>query len=135
VPSPCWGTRQVAGLFVSDPGLVPLVTPFVVVAAVSVVFRGINAGTTGPLRASGDTTWPFYGQLLGLYAATLPLAYAGAAVPLGPLAAVTPLGLEALYVALVLETLVPAAVTYYRFDTGSWTVVSRAYRPEPTADD
>ncbi|WP_226023918.1 MATE family efflux transporter [Halomicrobium salinisoli] len=128
--------RQVAGLFVSDPGMVPLVTPFVVVAAVSVVFRGINAGTTGPLRASGDTTWPFYGQLLGLYAVTLPLAYAGAAaVPLGPLAAVTPIGLEALYVALVLETLVPAAVTYYRFDTGSWKVVSRAYRPEAAADD
>ncbi|SEO76094.1 putative efflux protein, MATE family [Halorientalis persicus] len=128
--------RQVAGLFVSDPGMVPLVTTFVVVAAISVVFRGINAGTTGPLRASGDTRWPLYGQFLGLYAVTLPLAYAGAVtIPFGPLAAVTPLGLPALYVALVFETLVPALVTYYRFDTGSWKVVSRAYRPEPTADD
>ncbi|MEF8784708.1 MAG: MATE family efflux transporter [Haloarculaceae archaeon] len=128
--------RQVASLFVSAPGIVPLVTPFVMVAAVSVVFRGINAGTTGPLRASGDTRWPLYGQFIGLYAVTLPLAYAGAVtIPFEPLAAVTPLGLEALYVALILETLVPAVVTYYRFGTGSWKVVSRAYRPDPSADD
>jgi Na+-driven multidrug efflux pump len=128
--------RQVASLFVSDPGIVPLVTPFVMVAAISVVFRGINAGTTGPLRASGDTRWPLYGQFIGLYAVTLPLAYAGAVtIPFGPLAAVTPLGIEALYVALILETLVPAIVTYYRFGTGSWKVVSRAYRPDPAADD
>jgi Na+-driven multidrug efflux pump len=128
--------RQVASLFVSDPGLVPLVTTFVVVAAISVVFRGINAGTTGPLRASGDTRWPLYGQFLGLYIVTLPLAYAGAVtVPLGSLTTLTPLGLPVLYVALVLETLVPAIVTYYRFDTGSWKLVSRAYRPDPSVDD
>ncbi|WP_335999346.1 MATE family efflux transporter [Halorientalis halophila] len=128
--------KQVAGLFVDDPAMIPLVTPFVVVAAISVVFRGINAGTTGPLRASGDTRWPFYGQLLGLYAVTLPIAFAGAvALPLGPLSDLTPLGIEALYAALVLETLVPAAVTYYRFDTGSWKVISRAYRPETSCDD
>jgi putative MATE family efflux protein len=128
--------RQVASLFVSDPGLIPLVTTFVVVAAISVVFRGINAGTTGPLRASGDTRWPLYGQFLGLYIVMLPLAYAGAvAIPLGPLANLTPLGLPALYVALLFETLVPAVVTYSRFNTGSWKVVSRAYRPESAVDD
>ena len=128
--------EQVAGVFVDDPAMIPLVAPFVAVAAISVVFRGVSSGATGPLRASGDTRWPFYGEVLGLYAFTLPLAYLGAvAVPLGPLEAATPLGITALYAALVLETLVPAVVTFYRFDTGSWKAISRAYRPDAASGD
>ncbi|GAA0660912.1 MATE family efflux transporter [Natronoarchaeum mannanilyticum] len=128
--------RPIAGVFADDPSMVPLVATFIVVACVSVVFRGVSGGATGPLRASGDTRWPFYAQLLGLYAFTLPIAYAGAAsIPLPGLAAVTPLGIEALYVALVVETLVPAVVTYYRFKSGRWMAISRSYRPEASLSD
>ncbi|WP_097009181.1 MATE family efflux transporter [Natronoarchaeum philippinense] len=126
----------IGSLFVSDPEVKPLTTAFIAVACISVVFRGVSGGATGPLRASGDTRWPFYAQLLGLYAFTLPIAYAGAAsVPIPVIGAVTPLGIEALYLALVVETLVPAVVTYYRFATGRWKAISRSYRPEASAGD
>ncbi|ELY53335.1 MATE efflux family protein [Natronolimnohabitans innermongolicus JCM 12255] len=128
--------EQVSRLFVDDPSILPLVTTFVMVACISVVFRGISGGATGPLRASGDTRWPFYGQVLGLYVFAVPIAFLGAAtVPIPGLEAVTPLGIEALYAALILETLVPAAVTYYRFSAGHWKAISRSYRPETSASD
>ncbi|SDC00745.1 MATE family efflux transporter [Natrinema hispanicum] len=123
-------------LFVSDQSILPLVSTFIAVACVSVVFRGISGGATGPLRASGDTRWPFYGQVLGLYGFALPVALVGAvSIPVPFLEAVTPLGIGALYAALILETFVPAAVTYYRFTTGHWKTISRAYRPDSSAGD
>lgn len=118
--------ESVSRLFVEDPAIVPLVTVFVYVACVSVVFNGINGGATGPLRASGDTRWPFYGQLVGLYAFALPLAYVGAT---------TALGIYGLYLALIVETLVPASITYYRYATGTWLEVSRRYRPDTAMGD
>ncbi|WP_049989240.1 MATE family efflux transporter [Natrinema salifodinae] len=129
-------SEQVGRIFVDDPSILPLVTTFIVVACVSVVFRGVSGGATGPLRASGDTRWPFYGQALGLYVFALPVAVVGAvSIPVGPVDAVTPLGIEALYAALILETLVPAVVTYYRFAAGHWKAISRGYRPESSPSD
>jgi len=125
---------QVALAFGVDATVLPMASTFIAVACLSVVFRGVSGGATGPLRASGDTRWPFYGQLLGLYVFTLPVAYAGAVAVPG-LGAVTPLGIEALYLALVLETLVPAVVVYYRFASGRWKAVSRSYRPETSPGD
>ncbi|AJF25726.1 multidrug DMT transporter permease [Haloarcula sp. CBA1115] len=119
-------SRGIARLFVSDPTVLPLVTVFVAVACASVVFRGVDGGSVGPLRASGDTRWPFYSQLAGMYLFALPLAYLGYVTPLGELA---------LYASLVVETAVPAAVTYYRFRSGTWRVVSRSYRPDAALDD
>jgi len=82
-------------------------------------------GAMGPLRASGDTRWPFYGQVLGLFAFALPAAYLGA---------VTPLGGTGLYLALLFETGVPAGVTYYRFRSERWKLVSRSYRTMAVGD-
>jgi len=118
--------RPIARAFVSDPDLVASVTTFVRVAAVSVLGAGVNQSTVGPLRASGDTRWPLYGKLVGLYCFAIPLAYAGV---------VTPLGIDALYLSLVAETTVPAAVTYYRYRSGRWKAVSRAFRPDASKDD
>lgn len=115
--------RPIAHLFVSGPELVGWVTTFVRVAAISVLGAGVNRSTVGPLRTSGDTRWPLYGQLLGLYAFAVPLAYIGAE---------TSLGITALYLALIAETAVPGAVTFYRFRSGKWKIVSRSFRPEVT---
>jgi Na+-driven multidrug efflux pump len=61
-----------------------------------------------------------------MYLFALPMAYLGYVTPLGELA---------LYASLVVETAVPAAVTYYRFRSGTWRVVSRSYRPDAALDD
>jgi len=120
--------RPISRVFVQDPAILPLVTVFVAVAAVSVVFSGVNGGATGPLRASGDTRWPLYSQLAGMYVVALPVAYLGTANGLG-------LGRPALYAAIVLEMAVPAAITYYRYQTGTWKIVSRSFRPDAAAGD
>jgi putative MATE family efflux protein len=110
----------ISGLFVSDSALLPTTTALVRAACVAVVLWGVMNGALGPLRAGGDTRWPFYGRLLGLFAFALPAAYAGA---------VTPIGLAGLYGALLLENGVPAAVTYARYRAGQWRRIGRAYQP------
>jgi putative MATE family efflux protein len=117
---------RVGSVFVDDPAVLPLVTAFIYAACVSNVFRGIDTGARGPLRASGDTRWPMYAQLAGRYAAALPIIYLGL---------VTPLGILAVYAAVVAEMLVPAAVTLYRYRTGTWLAVSRRYRPDASTSD
>lgn len=117
--------EQVGRVFVSDPTILPLVAVFVQIAAVSVLWNSVSGAATGPLIASGDTRWPFYGRVLGLYAVAIPVAYLGA---------VTPLGIAALYFALILETMVPALVVLSRFNGGRWKVVSRSYGTAQSAD-
>ena len=109
-------------LFVNDPAVVPLTASLIRTTCVSVMFWGVMNGALGPLRAGGDTRWPFYGQVVGLFVFALPIAYLGA---------VTELGITGLHAALVLESLVPAVVTYARFRTGRWRIISRSYRPLP----
>ena len=116
-------------LFVDDPGelSVPVAVTLVQVACVAILVRGIAGAASGALNAAGDTRWPFYGQLLGMFGGAIPLAYLGAT---------TPLGLYGLYLAFVAETAIPAAINYYRFSTGKWKAISRSYRPtSPPADD
>ena len=111
---------SVGRLFVTDPDVLELTAPFIRVACISVVFWGITSGAIGPLRASGDTRWPFYGQVLGLFAFAIPIAYLGT---------ISPLGVYALYLAIFFETAIPAAVSYVRLRTGRWKLISREFRP------
>ncbi len=119
------GATPISHLFGSEAATVPTTAALIRATCVSVVLWGLMNGAMGPLRASGDTRWPFYGQMLGLVVFALPAAYVGA---------VTPLGLVGLYAALLFETGIPAAVVYARFRRGTWKRISRTYRPEPAGD-
>jgi putative MATE family efflux protein len=109
----------VSYLFVGAPGTADLTANLVRAACASVLLWGVMSGGMGPLRASGDTRWPFYGQVVGLFGFALPAAYLGTA---------TGLGLWGLYISLVLETGVPAAVIYYRYRSRAWMEIGRSYR-------
>lgn len=111
---------RIAGLFVADPAELAQAAVFVQVAAVSAVAFGIDGSATGALRGAGDTRWPFLASVLGRYAFALPAAALGL---------VGPLGVAGLYLAFVLEVAVPGLVNLWRFRTGRWRAVSRAYRP------
>lgn len=113
--------EYVARIFVDDPSILPLVTIFIYAACISVVFNGIDGASTGPLRASGDTRWPFYAQLTGRYIVALPILYLGV---------ISPIGVWAVFIVIIADMLVPAGIVYYRFRTGSWKMISRRYRPE-----
>jgi putative MATE family efflux protein len=107
--------RPISGVFVNDPTTIEHTTDFVRVASVSAVGYGIDGAATGTLRGSGDTRWPFYGRVVGLYGFMLPVAYASIA---------TPLGIVALYLALLVETAIPAFVSWYRFRSDAWIAVA-----------
>jgi putative MATE family efflux protein len=111
----------VSRLFLQDAATLDVTAPLVRVACVSVLTWGVLNGAMGPLRASGDTQWPFYGQVLGLFAFALPVTYLGAT---------TALGLWGLYLALILETGVPAAVIYSRYQSRAWLRIGREYRTQ-----
>jgi putative MATE family efflux protein len=111
--------EPIARLFVAGAEVEQAAT-FVRVAAVSAVAFGVDGSATGALRGAGDTRWPFLASVLGRYAFALPAAAAGL---------VTPLGVAGLYLALVAEVGVPGIVNVWRFRTGRWKAVSRAYRP------
>ncbi|MDQ2052440.1 MATE family efflux transporter [Natronolimnohabitans sp. A-GB9] len=111
--------EPIAQLFVTDPEVVDLAATFVAVTAVATIGLGLDEAATGALRGAGDTRWPFYAALIGLYGFALPVAFLGV---------VTPLGVAALYLSLVAEMFVPAVVTLYRYYTGAWRDVSRSLR-------
>ncbi|WP_396610265.1 MATE family efflux transporter [Haloferax sp. S1W] len=104
----------------------PIAVNLVYVACVAVILQGVSGGSAGPLDASGDTRWTFGSQFVGMFMGSIPLAYIGS---------VTSLGLIGLYLAFLAETTIPAALNYYRFQTGTWKAVSRGYRPETPVDD
>ena len=103
----------------------PIAVTLIYATCIGIVFRGLSRTSIGPLRASGDTRWPFYGQVLG-YGLAIPIAYAGAT---------TRLGLAGLALGIVIEMLVPAMVNYYRFRTGEWKEIARAYTPSAKPAD
>lgn len=115
----------VSHLFVDDAAILPVTTTLIRATCVGVVLWGLMNGAMGPLRASGDTRWPLYGQMVGLFAFAIPTAYLGA---------VTSLGISGLYLAILFETGIPAAVTYYRFRSDKWKLISRAYRPHSLSE-
>ncbi|MFC7234629.1 MATE family efflux transporter [Halosegnis marinus] len=117
-------SRPIASVFVG-PDAVGTTALFVAVAAGSAVALGVDGSVTGTLRGAGDTRVPFVATLAGLYLVALPLAGLGV---------VTSLGATALLFALLAETGVPVLVNVWRFRTGAWVAVSRAYRPDADSD-
>ncbi|WP_436348204.1 MATE family efflux transporter [Natronorubrum sp. FCH18a] len=115
--------EPIAQLFVTDPITVDLATTFVRITAVATIGLGLDEAATGALRGAGDTRWPFYAALVGLYGFALPIAFLGV---------VTPLGITALFVSLIAEMFVPAVITLYRYYSGVWRDVSRSLRDQST---
>lgn len=114
---------------------------FIRVFGLGVAGFSISRTMRGGLRGAGDTSWPFYGGLVGTYLVRLPLAFValpvGYAVAVGPLTlgpvsvpglAVSPglgLGLLAVYAAILGDMYVRAGVNLARFASGRWKVVAR----------
>lgn len=109
--------------FVDNPAseTIPVAVALVYAACLGVIARGIGGTYAGALDATGDTRWPFYSRVLGMFGVALPLAYIGAT---------TMLGLYGLYLSYLAQSVVPATINYYRFNTGKWKKISRQYRPE-----
>ncbi|WP_435361786.1 MATE family efflux transporter [Haloarchaeobius sp. DFWS5] len=120
--------EQIVTLFVDDPTdpAVPVAVVLVYAACVAIVPQGVTSSLEGALDSTGDTNWPFFGKVLGMF---------GFAVPLTYLAATTSLGLWALALSFLGESVPSALVSYYRFRSGRWKQISRRYRPNRNTGD
>lgn len=103
--------RPISYLFVQDPNAVVGTVVFVRVGVISLIMLGTDGTSTGTLRAIGDTRWPMYGKIGGLWLVMLPVAFVGT---------ITSVGIFAIYLAYVLETTIPAIVSTYRLKSGIW---------------
>ena len=91
---------------------------FILIYALGGMGYILDEATSGALTGAGDTRWPFYGTLFGLYVVMIPGAYfAGIVYGLGIIGVVVP---------LLAEFYVPAAVNMYRIYTGKWVEISKS---------
>ena len=111
---------QLGRVFVDDRATAALVVFFLRVYAVGGLGYTLDEVLNGALTGAGDTRWPFYGTLVGLYLIVVPGAYF--------LGITLDFGLFGVGIALLGEFYVPAAVNYYRIRHGQWMEWSLANR-------
>lgn len=104
--------EYIGRLFVEDPQTLDLVTFFLRIYALAGIGYTLDEALSGALTGAGDTRWPFYGTLFGLYGVMLPIAYVGGIV--------FELGLAAIAIAFLAEFFVPALVNFYRIRFTGW---------------
>jgi len=131
--------RPIATVFTAE--TVELTTEFIRVFALTVGGFSVARSMQGALRGAGDTTWPFYGKILGLVGR---LGIVALALPAGmaftffgfSIAPGLGLGVAAAYAAILVDFYVQAGVNTVRFASGKWQIVaSRADTGGAPGDD
>lgn len=122
--------RPIAHLFGTE--YPDMTVTFVRVFGLGVAGFSIARTMQGGLRGAGDTTWPFYGAMVGIYLFQIPVAFLAlpAGVAVATVAGVTIApglgwGLMGIYAAILGEMYIRAGVNSYRFWTGKWKQVAR----------
>ncbi len=110
----------ISGIFSNDPAVISLSKMFIWINAIGVFGYALNRIMRGNLRGAGDTRWPFYGNLIGMYGWMLPVSYIFG-ILLG-------YGLPAIFIGLLGNLFIPAVVNLIRFQSGKWKGVSRDLR-------
>jgi MATE family multidrug resistance protein len=64
---------RIAYLFTPDPGVIAAAVPLLLIAAGFQFFDGVQVAATGALRGAGNTTAPFYTQLVCYWVIGMPL--------------------------------------------------------------
>ncbi|MFQ6012624.1 MAG: MATE family efflux transporter [Thermoplasmata archaeon] len=106
----------IALAFTSDPAVVNLTVLFIRVHALGIPATGLFFSVSGALRGAGDTRWPFYATLVGIYGLRLPLSFF--------LGYVLGLGLLGVWAALPVEYYLRSVIVGQRFQTGAWKAVT-----------
>ncbi len=110
----------ISGIFADETHVISLSTLFIWVNAAGVLGYAVNRIMRGGLRGAGDTRWPFYGNILGMYAWMLPVSYI--------FGILLDFGIAAIFIGLLGNMFIPALVNLIRFKTGRWKDVSRKLR-------
>ncbi|MEE8232029.1 MAG: MATE family efflux transporter [Thermoplasmata archaeon] len=106
------GAPFIALAFTSDVAVVNLTVLFIRIHALSIPATGLFFSMSGALRGAGDTRWPFYATLVGIYGLRLPLSFI-LGFQLG-------LGIVGVWAALPIEYYIRSVIVRQRFQTGAW---------------
>ena len=101
-----------ARAFPPEAGVAALAKDWIRIMALGIPPIALYFTIAGSLRGAGDTRWPLYASLVGLYVVRLPVSYL--------LAFRTPLGIYGLWAAMVLEYYARSLVISLRFRKGRW---------------
>lgn len=110
----------IAGLFSDDPSVISESTKFIWIYSIGVLGFSIDRISRGSLRGAGDTRWPMYGMIVGIYLWLLPVSYL-LGIELG-------MGVLGIFVGILGGLFIPAFINLLRFRGGSWKAVSREIR-------
>ncbi|MEE9163407.1 MAG: MATE family efflux transporter [Thermoplasmata archaeon] len=102
----------IALAFTSDVAVVDLTVLFIRIHALSIPATGLFFSMSGALRGAGDTRWPFYATLVGIYGLRLPLSFI--------LGFQLELGIVGVWAALPIEYYIRSVIVRQRFQTGAW---------------
>lgn len=105
----------IALAFTGDPAVVEFTVLFIRIHAISIPATGLFFSVSWALRGAGDTRWPFYATLVGIYGIRLPLSYL-LGYSLG-------LGVLGIWVSLPVEYYLRSLIVGQRFETGAWKAV------------
>lgn len=106
----------IALAFTNDQAVLDLTVLFIRIHALSIPAVGVFFSVAGALRGAGDTRWPFYATLVGIYGLRLPLSFF-LGFQLG-------LGLVGVWAALPIEYYLRSFIVGQRFQTGTWKAVA-----------
>jgi putative MATE family efflux protein len=104
--------RPLARVFVSEPVTLSLSVEWIRTLGVATVVYSVFLSLRGSLQGAGDTRWPLYGSVLGIFGFAIGFSYV-VGVVLG-------VGLLGVYAGFVLDYAARSFVAYYRFDSGAW---------------
>ncbi len=108
-------SEQIIDLFSNDPAVIALGGKMLRIEAFAEAFFAITTVLSGVLRGAGDTKWPFYISLLGMWCLRIPVAYL--------LIHVAGWGLEAIWVCMALDLMVRSVLGLWRFYKKKWLAV------------
>lgn len=115
----------IAGAFTADPETQAFTVLFIRIHALSIPAVGLYFTFEGALRGAGDTRFPLYTSIIGIFAVRLPLA-----VVLGLIVVVAgapwwlPVGLTGIWFSLPVEYYVRALLISGRFRSGRWKTLA-----------
>ncbi|MCE5236673.1 MAG: MATE family efflux transporter [Eubacteriales bacterium] len=107
-----FGAEFLVSLFTPDQAVVALGGSVLRVEAFAQPFVALGMVITGVLRGAGDTRWPFYISIIGMWVVRLSIA--------AILLATTNLGLMCVWIAMVSDLVVRGLISLWRYQSKKW---------------
>ncbi|MBR6554639.1 MAG: MATE family efflux transporter, partial [Clostridia bacterium] len=103
---------QIMDLFIDDPAVIKLGAQMLRIEAFAEPLLAIGTVAGGVFRGAGDTRWPFYISIVGMWVVRVTMAVI--------LIKVFHWGLAAVWVAMAFDWLARASISLVRFARGKW---------------